>query len=117
MGWVTTEALLFGADGALWSDSATTYKVPSVTDVPAVFNVDFLDGPDNRTNVCGGKAVGEPPLLMAVAVWAAVKQALGTKLDLPATNEEILRRLTEKDGRVRQNDPRPARPEGVEVAS
>jgi xanthine dehydrogenase large subunit len=118
MGWVTTEALLYGPDGALWSDSATTYKIPNVTDVPAVFNVDFLDGPDNRLNVCGSKAVGEPPLLMAVAVWAAVKQALvsvgGRQLNLPATNEEILRRLTESarpapestddgDGRVLAN--------------
>jgi xanthine dehydrogenase large subunit len=69
-----------------------------VTDVPAVFNVDFLDGPDNRTNVCGSKAVGEPPLLMAIAVWAAVKQAVGgTKLDLPASNAEILRRLTTRE--------------------
>jgi xanthine dehydrogenase large subunit len=95
MGWVTTEALLYGPDGALWSDSATTYKIPNVTDIPVVFNVEFLDGPDNRLNVCGGKAVGEPPLLLAVSVWAAVKQALATRLDLPATNEEILRRLTE----------------------
>ena len=107
MGWVTTEALLFGPDGTLWSDSATTYKIPNVTDVPTVFNVDFLDGPDNRLNVCGGKAVGEPPLLLAVAVWAAVKQALGTKLDLPATNEEILRRLTDRSSRLRLSD-RPA---------
>jgi xanthine dehydrogenase large subunit len=111
MGWVTTEALLYGPDGALWSDSATTYKIPNVTDVPPVFNVDFLDGPDNRTNVCGGKAVGEPPLLMAVAVWAAVKQALATQLDLPATNEEILRRLTEQVSRLRLSETRPAKPQ------
>jgi xanthine dehydrogenase large subunit len=108
---VTTEALLYGPDGALWSDSATTYKIPNVTDVPPVFNVDFLDGPDNRTNVCGGKAVGEPPLLMAVAVWAAVKQALATQLDLPATNEEILRRLTEQVSRLRLSETRPAKPQ------
>jgi xanthine dehydrogenase large subunit len=102
LGWVTTEALVYGPDGSLWSDSATTYKVPNVTDVPADFRVDFLDNPDNRENVYGSKAVGEPPLLLAVSVWAAVKQALASaapgrrpRLDLPATNEEILRRLTE----------------------
>jgi xanthine dehydrogenase large subunit len=116
MGWVTTEALLYGPDGALWSDSATTYKIPNVTDVPAVFNVEFLDGPDNRMNVCGSKAVGEPPLLMAVAVWAAVKQALGTPLDLPATNEEILRRLTEIDSRSRPGDSRVTEPHATEMA-
>jgi xanthine dehydrogenase large subunit len=131
MGWVTTEALLYGPDGALWSDSATTYKIPNVTDVPTVFNVDFLDGQDNRMNVCGGKAVGEPPLLMAVAVWAAIKQALTTaaphrrpQLDLPATSEEILRRLAEQtepmveqnsngDGRSRLSETISAKPQAA----
>jgi xanthine dehydrogenase large subunit len=115
MGWVTTEALVFGPDGSLWSDSATTYKIPNVTDVPAVFNVDSLDGLDNGMNVCGSKAVGEPPLLLAVSVWAAVKQALGTKLDLPATNEEVLRRLTEKEDRLRPGAAPTAQPETVFV--
>jgi xanthine dehydrogenase large subunit len=102
MGWVTTEALLFGPDGRLWSDSATTYKIPNVTDVPANFRVDFLDNPNNIANICGSKAVGEPPLLLAVSVWAAVKQALSSvapgraiQLKLPATNEEVLLRLSE----------------------
>jgi len=102
MGWVTTEKLTYGPDGRLWSDSATTYKIPNVTDVPADFRVDFIDNPNNRDNVYGNKAVGEPPLLLAVSVWTAVKQALASKcpgriatLDLPATNEEVLRRLTE----------------------
>src|SRR5207237_830925 len=106
---------------------------PNVTDVPPVFNVDFLDGPDNRMNVCGGKAVGEPPLLMAVAVWAAVKQALTSiapgrrpHLNLPATNEEILRRLTESvelppdrngddESRSRLSGILPAKPQAASV--
>ena len=102
MGWVTTEALTFGPDGRLWSDSATTYKIPNVTDVPADFRVEFLDNPLNTENICGSKAVGEPPLLLAVSVWAAIKQALASvtpgrvpQLDLPATGEEVLKRLTE----------------------
>jgi xanthine dehydrogenase large subunit len=102
MGWVTTEALVYGPAGELLSDSATTYKIPNVSDVPADFRVAFLDNPDNRENVYGSKAVGEPPLLLAVSVWGAVKQALAAaapnrrpRLDLPTTNEEILRRLTE----------------------
>jgi xanthine dehydrogenase large subunit len=101
MGWVTTEALVYGPSGELWSDSATTYKVPNVSDVPADFRVAFLDNPDNRENIYGSKAVGEPPLLLAVSVWAAVKHALASaapgrrpRLDLPATSEEILLRLT-----------------------
>jgi xanthine dehydrogenase large subunit len=102
MGWVTTEDLRYASNGALLSHSPTTYKVPNVTDVPAVFNVDFLDNPNNTMNVYGSKAVGEPPLLLGVAVWTAVKHALSfmapgtpTKLNLPATGEEVLRRLAE----------------------
>lgn len=102
MGWVTTEALTFGPDGRLWSDSATTYKIPNVTDVPADFRVEFLDNSSNIENIYGSKAVGEPPLLLAVSVWAAIKQALASaakgcvpRLSLPATGEEILLRLTE----------------------
>jgi xanthine dehydrogenase large subunit len=102
MGWVTTEALTFGPDGRLWSDSATTYKIPNVTDVPADFRVEFLDNPLNTENICGSKAVGEPPLMLAVSIWAAIKQALASvapgrvpQLDLPATGEEVLKRIAE----------------------
>src|SRR5207237_4980598 len=85
--------------GALLSHSPTTYKVPNVTDVPAVFNVEFLDNPDNTMNVYASKAVGEPPLLLGVSVWTAVKHALSfagvSQLDLRATTEEIVLRLAE----------------------
>ena len=70
--------------------------------MPPVFNVDFLEPRANPLNVHGSKAVGEPPLLLAVCVWTAVKHALSfasggrvPTLDLPATNEEVLRRLAE----------------------
>lgn len=100
-GWVTTEALIHGPDGRLWSDSATTYKIPHVTDVPNDLRLEFLGGPIDPEVVCwGNKAVGEPPLLLGLAVWAAVKDAIRTAspkarpaLDLPATGEEILKRL------------------------
>src|SRR5262249_41624913 len=102
MGWATTEDLRYSAAGGLLSHSPTTYKVPNVTDVPAVFNVAFLDAPATPLNVYGSRAVGEPPLLLGVSVWAAVKHALSfasggrvPRLDLPATNEEVLRRLAE----------------------
>jgi xanthine dehydrogenase large subunit len=102
MGWVTTEALRYSEAGELLSHSPTTYKVPNVTDVPPIFNVALFDNHENRMNIYGSKAVGEPPLLLGVSVWAAVKQALsfvaGTRrptLSLPATNEEVLLRLAE----------------------
>jgi xanthine dehydrogenase large subunit len=107
MGWVTTEHLCHSSAGELLSHSPTTYKVPNVTDVPPVFNVDFLDHPENPLNLYGSKAVGEPPLLLGVSVWAAVKHALSfaaggriPRLNLPATNEEVLCRLAELSGEL-----------------
>jgi xanthine dehydrogenase large subunit len=100
MGWVTTEALGYSSTGELLSHSPTTYKVPNVTDVPAEFNVAFFEPSDNPVNIYGSKAVGEPPLLLAISVWTAVKHALSfvsggkiPKLDFPATGEEVLCRL------------------------
>ncbi|MCI0331742.1 MAG: xanthine dehydrogenase molybdopterin binding subunit [Planctomycetes bacterium] len=102
MGWVTAEALVYDSRGDLLSHSPTTYKIPVITDVPDVFNVATFDNKDNVRNVYRSKAVGEPPLMLAIAIWAAVKNALSyaargatTDLQLPATGEEILRCLTQ----------------------
>ena len=108
LGWVTTEELKYTEKGELLSHSPTTYKIPGIQDVPEIFNVDWIDY-DNPVNIRGSKAVGEPPLLMAISVWCAVKNALSylsngraPKLDIPATTEEILMRMTslEKDSTV-----------------
>ncbi|PZM85871.1 MAG: xanthine dehydrogenase molybdopterin binding subunit [Candidatus Melainabacteria bacterium] len=102
MGWVTNEELKYSDKGALLSYSPTTYKIPNIQDIPAALHCNFIDNPNNTVNVRGSKAVGEPPLLLGLAVWAAVKDALVyagkgqvPKLNLPATGEEILMRLTE----------------------
>lgn len=102
MGWVTNEELKYSDKGSLLSYSPTTYKIPNIQDVPAQLHCNFIDNPNNTVNVRGSKAVGEPPLLLGIAVWAAVKDALiyaangqVPKLNLPATGEEILMRLTE----------------------
>lgn len=102
MGWCTTEHLRYSDKGELLTHSPTTYKIPNIWDVPEVFNVDWIKNDDtNWRNVAGSKAVGEPPFPLAICVWSAVKNALTyvvedeiPKLDLPATNEEILTRLT-----------------------
>ena len=101
MGWLTTEDLRYTPAGELLAHSPTTYKIPNIHDVPEVFNVDWIEQ-DNPVNVYGSKAVGEPPLLMAISVWCAVKHALGfvsngdmPKLRVPASAEEILSRLTD----------------------
>ena len=109
LGWVTAEELVYGDGGALLTTSPTTYKIPAMTDVPEDFRVDLIENPRNSHNVRSTKAVGEPPLMLAVAVFTAVKDALsgleangnsksgnsrsGSRdpLRLPATHEEIAR--------------------------
>lgn len=102
VGWCTTEELTYDAEGHLLTHSPTTYKIPNVQDVPPIFNVAWIDNPDNVMNVRGSKAVGEPPLLLGIAVWAAIKNALSyvcpgqiPPLRLPATHEEICRCITD----------------------
>jgi xanthine dehydrogenase large subunit len=102
LGWVTTEELVYSPKGHLLSYSPTTYKIPGVDDVPRDFRVAFLDNDRNTHNIYASKAVGEPPLLLGLCAWAAVKDALASvagpsravPLNLPATGEEILRCLT-----------------------
>ena len=76
MGWATTEELLYSDAGELLSHSPNNYKIPSVECMPRDFRVEFLDGPDNPINLLGSKAVGEPPFVLGLSVWAAAKQAL-----------------------------------------
>ena len=101
LGWVTTEELRYDEKGVLLAHSPTTYKIPNINDLPKQFSMNWIEH-DNPVNIRGSKAVGEPPLLTAISVWCAVKHALRfvsngdiPKLRLPATNEEILMRLTE----------------------
>ena len=101
-GWVTNEDLRYSEKGELLSYSPTTYKIPNIQDLPEIFNVDTIENPQHKINVRRSKAVGEPPLMLCLSVWIAVKHALSAvrngvipRLNLPATGEEILRRITE----------------------
>ena len=86
----------YDKDGALLSWPVSGYKIPSILDLPPIFNIAFLEGAENPENVASSKAVGEPPLLLAISVWTAAKNALSfacagiPRLGLPATGEEIL---------------------------
>ena len=101
MGWVTSENLYYSDKGNLISHSPTTYKIPNIQDTPRVFNIDFISNDDNECNVHRSKAVGEPPFLLGISAWTAVKNALSYRSDniidiiSPATNEVILMSLTE----------------------
>jgi xanthine dehydrogenase large subunit len=102
VGWLTTEELRRTPEGDLLTHSPTTYKIPNIQDLPEVFNVDWIENDANTVNIRSSKAVGEPPLLLGISVFMAVKNALSyvskdaiPKIDAPATGEEILMRLTD----------------------
>lgn len=104
MGWLTTESLCYNEKGQLLSHSPSTYKIPSVHDIPRAFNIDLLDNPNNAKNLRGSKAVGEPPLLLSISVWTAIKNALAAanqgqnpQIRIPATQEEIFWALPQKN--------------------
>jgi len=104
MGWVTTENLVYNGDGYLLSHSPSTYKIPSVQDTPRIFNTHFVHNEGNTVNVKSTKAVGEPPLLLCLSVWTAIRDAIMAYRDneivpmmIPATSERILRALTPEE--------------------
>ncbi|OFZ30449.1 MAG: hypothetical protein A2622_08580 [Bdellovibrionales bacterium RIFCSPHIGHO2_01_FULL_40_29] len=101
MGWVTSEKLFY-KDGLLLSHAPSTYKIPSIQDTPREFNVRLFNNNENRPNVRGTKAAGEPPLLLCISIWTAIHDAMKhlpnyrqayPTMELPATNEEILKAL------------------------
>jgi xanthine dehydrogenase large subunit len=107
MGWLTTEHLVYDGNGKLLSHSPSTYKIPSVQDTPRVFNADLIFNHGNTVNVRGSKASGEPPLLLSISVWTAVRDAIMSArnhsttgnvqlipLAIPATAERVLRGLS-----------------------
>jgi xanthine dehydrogenase large subunit len=98
-GWVTTENLVYNKDGFLLSHSPSTYKIPSVHDKPREFRIELVRNEGNIVNVRRTKASGEPPLLLAISVWTAIKDAVArhnnsiAQIQLPATSEVVLRSL------------------------
>ncbi len=99
LGWLTCEELWWDAAGRLRTVGPSTYKIPGSRDVPPQFNLRLLEGAPARVEtIFRSKAVGEPPLLLPIAVWNALKDAIGTPvLDLPATPERVLMALRARD--------------------
>ncbi len=98
MGWLTTEELVFHSDGRLLTHAPSTYKIPCASDVPEHFQVHLWDGANQEDTIYRSKAVGEPPLMLAISVFAAIADAIHSlnptvpvPLDAPATPESILR--------------------------
>jgi xanthine dehydrogenase large subunit len=102
-GWLTHEELCWDDKGRLLTDGPATYKIPAIGDMPEVFNVALLnDSPNDVPTVFHSKAVGEPPLMLAISVFAAIRDAIASladyqvfpPLNAPATPEEVLRVCT-----------------------
>ncbi len=95
-GWLTLEELVWDEQGRLATDGASTYKLPSWPEMPEIFNVAFLERATEPGVVLGSKAVGEPPLMLAISVREAIREAISAfgsggviGLDSPATPERI----------------------------
>jgi xanthine dehydrogenase large subunit len=101
MGWLTTEQLVWNDKGQLSTHAPSTYKIPATGDIPEHFKVAFWPEPNREDNVFGSKAVGEPPFMLAISVFEAMKDAVANartdggvvQLTAPATAENVLRAL------------------------
>ena len=99
MGWLTTEELVWDAQGRLRTHAPSTYKIPTASDIPAHFDVQLFDSPGNpEETIYRSKAVGEPPVMLANSVFCAITDAIASlrpghvpPLDAPATPEAILK--------------------------
>jgi xanthine dehydrogenase large subunit len=102
MGWLTMEEVVWDAKGALLTHAPSTYKIPVASDCPPQFNVWLWERGENVQDVAHrSKAVGEPPLMLALSVFHAIYDAVGSTsasqdpvpLEAPATPENILKAI------------------------
>ena len=104
MGWLTCEELVWSDKGELLTHGPSTYKIPGSRDIPRDFNIHILEDAPNRVpTIFRSKAIGEPPLMLAISVWLALRDAVsrsGTglkrpNLNAPATPEAVLKAVSE----------------------
>jgi len=101
-GWLTTEELVWNEQGALTTKAPSTYKIPAAGDVPPHFAVHLWPEANAEDTVFRSKAVGEPPFMLAISVWEAMRQAVAAaradgkpvQMDAPATPERVLRAVS-----------------------
>lgn len=109
MGWLTSEELVWDSQGRLRTHAPSTYKIPTASDTPEIFRVDLWPEPNREDSVYRSKAVGEPPLMLALSVWEALRDAVHSArggstspsapvvMNAPATPEEVLRAIQPSD--------------------
>jgi xanthine dehydrogenase large subunit len=104
MGWLTTEELVYDGRGRLLTHAPSTYKIPTANDRPARMEIAiWARGRNAEPTIHRSKAVGEPPLMLAISVFSALTQAVAAaapgkgmpKLDAPATPERLLAAIDE----------------------
>ncbi|MBD8513780.1 xanthine dehydrogenase molybdopterin binding subunit [Photobacterium sp. WH77] len=104
VGWLTTEELVWNDQGRLMTSGPASYKIPAIADMPIDFRTHLLENRSNpEDTVFNSKAVGEPPFMLGMSVWSAIKDAIRSvaepgalvKLDTPATPERVLWAINE----------------------
>ena len=108
-GWLTMEEVIWQSNGQLTTHSPSTYKIPAVNDMPEKFNVEIYKYGKNRENVVNkSKTTGEPPLMNAMSVFFAIKDAIASVgdynitpiINAPATPEKILMSIKNLKGKL-----------------
>jgi xanthine dehydrogenase large subunit len=98
-GWLTSEELWWTAEGELKTHAPSTYKIPTCSDLAVDFRVEMLESAANKENtIYRSKAVGEPPLMLSLSVFHAIRDAIASvddyrtipRLTAPATPEAVL---------------------------
>jgi xanthine dehydrogenase large subunit len=101
-GWLTSEELVWNTAGELRTHAPSTYKIPTARDWPALARVQLLESaPNDEESIYRSKAVGEPPLMLALSVFHAIRDACAAcgaagalpVLSAPATPESVLRAI------------------------
>lgn len=99
MGWLTMEELVWNDKGKLMTNGPASYKIPAVADMPLDLRVKLVENRKNpEDTVFHSKAVGEPPFMLGISVWCAIKDAVASladykaqpQIDAPATPERVL---------------------------
>ncbi len=119
-GWLTTEELVWSEQGRLLTNGPASYKIPAIADIPIDFRVELLQNRRNpEDTVFHSKAVGEPPFMLSISVWSALKDAISyvaiegiiPKLNTPATPERVLKEIE------RVTTPRPGHHTQIDVGN
>lgn len=109
MGWLTTEELVWDGEGRLRTHAPSTYKIPTASDRPLDFRIKLQNFAGNvEDSIHRSKAVGEPPLMLAISVFRAISDAIASiadyrylpALDAPATPERVLASIDALKARI-----------------